>query len=230
LLPALYTTLDDEAQTITPVRGSGLGTLTGIGAADFVADTPCHQGLRISTETQYVDYLVIGGTALNLSYIEGTVRFWFKPEHDPEDGVRRMWFETRKLAGGEYAPGGISAGREPNGDLKVRVITLDDPPDNPSLVLDTIVPASAYAEAYREGVWSLVMITWDGDRKEQNVHVYFNDLEVAQYAPGAPDGLFDEQVAADNHHLAIGGVDSNMGGVIDDFQVYTATLTPTARR
>ncbi len=109
--PSLHLTLDDLASLSTPLAGSAFGSVvTGITEGDFALGV-CNKALHFKTglHLSYPEVPPEAGDAgvPNITYAQGTVMMWYRPDYPEGDIVERALLRTN----GVINRGGIRLSR-----------------------------------------------------------------------------------------------------------------------
>jgi hypothetical protein len=154
------------------------------------------QGLHVGTGTWA--RLPLAKKTLNRN--EGTLSFWFKPDHDMQDGHYR-----RMLAiGNEF-----SLHKDQFDCLSFHIGTKHVTTKEPS---------------WKAGTWHHIGVTWKNAEGEGDLFLYFDGDQYSTYL-GRGRGFFTEDIEADWLNIASFGVEGfQLDAVIDDVAVFGAAL------
>ncbi len=201
--PKLYTTLDSAPEILKPTSGIG----PGAGNGTFIAGK-CAAALSISDVGHYLTYPALG----NIGTTRGTLDLWMLPQHDPSDG------KPHTLA---YVPGRLNIAKN---DVGMFAVGIADAAAGTQVTL-----VAAAAVPYVKGAWTRVTVTWNFDVGGQNVHVYFDAVEVTSYAT-ASSGVRQMQAVDGDDPLVIGARSNGSveiaAAVLDDVKLYDSVVTP----
>lgn len=212
----LYTTLDDRAAVLTPEQSEGMGSLSALGAADFVPGI-CGGALRIDEPGEVVRY-----SSANIDFGEGTLDFYYQPFSQQTDGRNHNLFGTSPY--GMIDGAGLRVRKAAAGD-HFQVLFVDALGDRHDL---SVAPENY---PFEPGTWTRVTITWDVrvGIDEQSLRVYFDGVE-AVYEDAPLGVITPPSLVALDGELSIGAWsetdEAPADGLIDDFKIYSGVRPP----
>jgi hypothetical protein len=208
----LWTTLEDEAAIQNPEVGTG--TEVEFAVTGFQAGID-GQGAYIDAHKDYIRYRQVAEVP-NLEIECGTLDVWLKPDFDHTDGKQH---NLMRVDGDSR----ITVRKTGGDDFQVRLRDVD------LIDHDTNVPPTDYG--WLAGEWLRITVTWDAAPApgDQNVHIYFDGVEVPLYEEATTDTIvMADESPTDWVYFGATAPDDNqfIDGVLDEAKIYRGIMPP----
>lgn len=212
-----YSTLDDLAAVTSPVVGSGQNAqVVTTPENDFVSQTPCDGGIQIDQAAEFVSF------PEQATWARGTLALWYLPQADTLQAPDKHLFATNAGATSPRIRVGFLGNSSPNPGFVVRILD-----GNGGMAETRVIESTSQLPI---GTWIHIRVTWDTNAAEvdQNVHVYFDDIEPTYAA--ASTGAITPNPGANKAVMYFGawdGTDPGVAhGVLDDVMLWSDVVPP----
>ena len=169
--PLLSSSLDNAAAVSSPSVGTGKGSQVITAPKNDFVSGKSGSALRLDATNERLLFPQTDGSIKNVELDQGTMTFWYQPDHNPSKNIKTTIAGTGPWA----SPGTVHFGKHNQSNQNGLYLQVWDGGAGPA---ENYVAPADYT--WKAGQWLHVRITWDFKvaAGQQNIHLYLDGKEI----------------------------------------------------